>query len=204
VVHVCGQPLGGTSWWTGFEEPRIFLWQLPARAATGCELVDFLEPHSDARRPHCLGCGVPQTSAVSALQSFGPYGITAGNPQPFGNVQNITVSNGNDRSNRALRICKPRCGKQLDDKQITGRGDWNISNKDRFFFRFIYQNSNTAWEAAQYPAARCGSAGARPAVWLDYTHTWTTNFITQGRVSYGKGFFKFAGGQAFPNAPSKM
>src|SRR5260370_1693368 len=41
-----------------------------------------------------LAAAFPNNSAVSALQSFGPYGITAGNPQPFGNVQNITVSNG--------------------------------------------------------------------------------------------------------------
>jgi len=32
----------------------------------------------------------------------------------------------------------------------------------------------------------------------DYTRAWTSNFITQARVSYGTGFFKFAGGQGFP------
>jgi len=148
-----------------------------------------------------LASAFPGNTAVAALQKFGPYGITAGNPQPFGTVQNITVSNGTTAATVPFAFVNRVVGNNFDDKQITGRGDWAISNKDRFFFRFIYQNSNTALNGST-AAIASGAFVAVPAQdrqygW-DYTHTWTTNFITQARVSYGKGFFKFAGGQGFP------
>ena len=146
-----------------------------------------------------LAAAFPNNSAVSALQSFGPYGITAGNPQPFGNVQNITVSNGTTAATVPFAFVNRVVGNNFDDKQITGRGDWNISNKDRFFFRFIYQNSNTALGSGTISSGAFVAVPAQDRQYgWDFTHTWTTNFITQGRVSYGKGFFKFAGGQAFP------
>jgi hypothetical protein len=148
-----------------------------------------------------LASAFPNNPAVAAVQKFGPYGITAGNPQPAGTVQNISVSDGTTTATIPFAIVNRVVGNNFDDKQITGRGDWQISNKDRFFFRFIYQNSNTALNGST-AAIASGAFVAVPAQdrqygW-DYTRTWTTNFITQARVSYGTGFFKFAGGQGFP------
>jgi hypothetical protein len=148
-----------------------------------------------------LAAAFPNNPAVSSIQKFGPFGITAGNPQPFGTAQNITVSDGTTAATVPFAFVNRVVGNNFDDRQITGRGDWAISNKDRFFFRFIYQNSNTALNGST-AAIASGAFVAVPAQdrqygW-DYTHTWTTNFITQARVSYGKGFFKFAGGQGFP------
>src|SRR6266478_767476 len=146
-----------------------------------------------------LAAAFPNNSAVSALQSFGPYGITAGNPQPFGNVQNITVSNGTTAATVPFAFVNRVVGNNFDDKQITGRGDWAISNKDRFFFRFIYQNSNNAWGSGTVSSGAFVAVPAQDRQYgWDYTRTWTNNFITQARVSYGTGFFKFAGGQGFP------
>ena len=148
-----------------------------------------------------LAAAFPNNPAVAAIQKFGPYGITAGNPQPSGVVQNITVSNGTTAATVPFAFVNRVVGNNFDDKQITGRGDWAISNKDRFFFRFIYQNSNAALNGST-AAIASGAFVAVPAQdrqygW-DYTRAWTTNFITQARVSYGQGFFKFAGGQGFP------
>ncbi len=121
-----------------------------------------------------LASAFPGNTAVAALQKFGPYGITAGNPQPFGTVQNITVSNGTTAATVPFAFVNRVVGNNFDDKQITGRGDWAISNKDRFFFRFIYQNSNTALNGST-AAIASGAFVAVPAQdrqygW-DYTHT---------------------------------
>jgi len=141
----------------------------------------------------------PGNPAVAALKQFGPYGITAGNPQPAGTVQNVSVSNGTTFVTVPFAFVNRVVGANFDDKQIVGRGDWQISNKDRFFFRFIYQNSNTALGAG---VVSSGAFVAVPAQdrqfgW-DYTRTWSPNLVQQVRVSYGKGFFQFAGGQGFP------
>jgi carboxypeptidase family protein len=150
-----------------------------------------------------LATAFPNNNAVKALSQFGPFAITAGNPQPAGTVQNIVVSNGATFATIPFAFANRVVGNNFDDKQIVARGDWNISNKDRFFFRMIYQDSNTALGSGT--ASNSLAAGTFVAVpaedrqygW-DYTRTWSSNFVTQARISYGKGFFKFAGGQGFP------
>ena len=146
-----------------------------------------------------LAAAFPGNAGVAALQKFGPYGITAGNPQPFGTVQNVTVSNGTTAATVPFAFVNRVVGSNFDDKQITGRGDWAISNKDRFFFRFIYQNSNNALGSGTVSSGAFVAVPAQDRQYgWDYTRAWTSNFITQARVSYGTGFFKFAGGQGFP------
>lgn len=148
-----------------------------------------------------LDAAFPGNPAVATLKQFGPYGITAGNPQPAGTPQNVAVSNGTTFINVPFAFVNRVVGSNFDDRQIVGRGDWQISAKDRFFFRFIYQNSINAVNGAT-SAIAAGAFVAVPAQdrqygW-DYTRTWTSNIVQQVRVSYGKGFFKFAGGQGFP------
>jgi len=146
-----------------------------------------------------LDTAFPGKTALAALKQFGPYGITAGNPQPAGTVQNVAVSDGTTTATIPFAFVNRVVGNNFDDKQITGRGDWQISNKDRFFFRFIYQNSNTALGSGTISSGAFVAVPAQDRQYgWDYTRTWTTNFITQARVSYGTGFFKFAGGQGFP------
>ena len=146
-----------------------------------------------------LAAAFPNNNAVKAITAFGPYGITAGNPQPAGTVQNVAVSNGTTFVNIPFAFVNRVVGNNFDDKQIIGRGDWNISNKDRFFFRFIYQNSNTALGSGTISSGAFVAVPAQDRQYgWDYTRTWNSNFVTQARVSYGKGFFKFAGGQGFP------
>ncbi|MGB2898643.1 MAG: carboxypeptidase regulatory-like domain-containing protein [Candidatus Acidiferrum sp.] len=146
-----------------------------------------------------LDTAFPANTGLAALKQFGPYGITAGNPQPSGTVQNVAVSNGTTSVTVPFAFVNRVVGNNFDDKQITGRGDWQISNKDRFFFRFIYQNSNTALGSGTISSGAFVAVPAQDRQYgWDYTHTWTNNFITQARVSYGTGFFKFAAGEAFP------
>jgi hypothetical protein len=146
-----------------------------------------------------LAAAFPGNAAVTALQQFGPYGITAGNPQPAGSVQNVSVSNGATFVTVPFAFVNRVVGNNFDDRQIVGRGDWQISNKDRFFFRFIYQNSNTALGSGTISSGAFVAVPAQDRQYgWDYTRTWSANFVQQVRVSYGKGFFQFAGGQGFP------
>src|SRR5579863_10143254 len=146
-----------------------------------------------------LATAFPGNPAVTALQQFGPYGITAGNPQPAGTVQNVSVSNGTTFITVPFAFVNRVVGNNFDDRQIVGRGDWQISTKDRFFFRFIYQNSNTALGSGVISSGAFVAVPAQDRQYgWDYTREWTGNLIQQVRVSYGKGFFQFAGGEGFP------
>jgi hypothetical protein len=146
-----------------------------------------------------LAAAFPGDPAVTALQQFGPYGITAGNPQPTGTVQNVSVSNGTSFVNVPFALVNRVVGNNFDDRQIVGRGDWQISTKDRFFFRFIYQNSDTALGSGVISSGAYVAVPAQDRQYgWDYTRTWTNNLVQQVRVSYGKGFFQFAGGTGFP------
>ena len=146
-----------------------------------------------------LATAFPGNPAVTALQQFGPYGVTAGNPQPAGTVQNVSVSNGTTFVTVPFAFVNRVVGNNFDDRQIVGRGDWQISPKDRFFFRFIYQNSNTALGSGVISSGAFVAVPAQDRQYgWDYTREWTGNLIQQVRVSYGKGFFQFAGGQGFP------
>ncbi len=137
--------------------------------------------------------------AVAALQSFGPFAIKAGNPQPAGTTQNITVTDGTTTASVPFSFVNRVVGNNFDDRQIIGRGDWAITSKDHFFFRFIYQNSTTAIGAGTVSSGAFVAVPAQDRQYgWDYTRTWNTNFVQQFRVSYGKGFFQFAGGQGFP------
>ena len=146
-----------------------------------------------------LDTAFPNNHAVATLKQFGPYAITAGNPQPAGTTQNVAVSNGSTFVTVPFAFVNRVVGNNFDDKQIVGRGDWQITGKDRFFFRLIWQNSNTALGSGTISSGAFVAVPAQDRQYgWDYTRTWTTDLVQQVRVSYGKGFFQFAGGQGFP------
>src|SRR4029077_12826455 len=74
-----------------------------------------------------------------------------------------------------------------------------MTSKDRFFFRFIYQNSNTALGSGTISSGAFVAVPAQDRQYgWDYTRRLTSNLVQQVRLIYAKGFCKFAGGQGFP------
>ena len=147
-----------------------------------------------------LATAFPNNNAVTALKNFGPYGITAGNPQPAGTVANQNVTVGNTTVAVPFAFVTRTVGTPNDDTQATARGDWQISSKDRFFYRYIYQSSVNAVGSGVISSGAYVAVPARDGQHgFDYTHTWSPNIVQQVRVSHGSGAFTFAGGTAFPN-----
>lgn len=147
-----------------------------------------------------LAAAFPGNNAVAALQKFGPYGITVGNPTPAGTIQNIAVSNGSSSVLVPFSFVQRTVGTPFDDTQITGRGDWQISSKDRFFMRYVYQDSVTAVGAGTISSGAFVAVPAHDEQYgFDYTRDWSTHLVQQTRVGYSKAAFQFAGGAANPN-----
>lgn len=146
-----------------------------------------------------LAAAFPGNNAVAALQKFGPYGITVGNPTPAGTIQNITVSNGTSSVLVPFSFVQRTAGNPFDDTQITGRGDWQISSKDRFFMRYVYQDNVTALGSGTLSSGAFVAVPAHDEQYgFDYTRDWSTHLVQQTRVSYSKAAVVFAGGEAFP------
>jgi hypothetical protein len=145
-----------------------------------------------------LAAAFPGNNAVSALQKFGPYGITVGNPTPAGTIQNIAVSNGTTSVTVPFAFVQRTVGTPFDDTQITGRGDWQISSKDRFFLRYVYQDNITAVGSGTISSGAFVAVPAHDEQYgFDYTRDWSTHLVQQTRVGYSKAAVQFAGGQAF-------
>jgi hypothetical protein len=148
---------------------------------------------------NALAAAFPGNPAVAALQTFGPFGVKGGTATPAGTVQNIAVSNGATTVTVPFQLVQRTVATPFDDTQVTGRGDWQISSKDRFFVRYVYQDSINAVGSGTISSGAYVAVPAHDEQYgFDYTRDWSTNMVQQVRVSYGKGAFTFAGGSSFP------
>jgi len=146
-----------------------------------------------------LAAAFPGNNGVAALQQFGPYGIKVGNPTPAGSVANQNVTNGTTTVSIPFALVSRTVQTPFDDTQITGRGDWQISSKDRFFVRYVYQDSLNAVGSGTISSGAFVSVPAHDEQYgFDYTRDWSTHIVQQSRVGYSKAAFTFAGGAAFP------
>lgn len=141
-----------------------------------------------------LAAAFPGNAAVNALQTIGPYAFAQGAPSP-GTASNVTVSNGVTAVSIPFANVTRNLPSLTNDRQITGRGDWQITSKDRFFARYIYQDT------AQTNVTGRAAAGTEvdlPAkdqqIGLDWSRTWTSNFVNQARFSFSRAKFGFEGG----------
>ena len=146
-----------------------------------------------------LAAAFPGNSGVAALQQFGPYGIKVGNPTPAGTVASQNVTNGTTTVSIPFALVSRTVQTPFDDTQISGRGDWQISNKDRFFVRYLYQDNINAVGSGIISSGAFVSVPAHDEQYgFDYTRDWSAHVVQQTRVGYSKAAFTFAGGAAFP------
>ena len=158
-----------------------------------------------------LQAAFPNNAGVAALAAIGPQAVTAGSPS-FSNVQNVLVGNGSGLDCTATPAsCVPIEFGQLtrnlpsvfNDYEATGRLDFQLTSKDRLFGRYIFQQTittNFPFEGAQAGAGGdfVNVPGRSQQIGLDYTHTFTNNFLNQLRFSFSRSRSAFENG-AFPN-----
>jgi outer membrane receptor protein involved in Fe transport len=177
----------------------------------------------DANGISQLQSAFPNNPAVAAFSQFGPATLKAGTPV-FTNVQNVLVTNQIDTNKTdkgyglalpcttaGVNGCVPiEMGSlsnfitsPFNDREATGRVDFQFTNKDRFFTRYLYQFSETFNENFFGPAAGAAGEvvnvpGKTQQIGLDLTHTFNPSFLNQVRFSYARSSVAFDGG-AFSN-----
>jgi outer membrane receptor protein involved in Fe transport len=144
-----------------------------------------------------LAAAFPGSPAVAALQAFGPYAIAEGNPTPLGNATILNISDGVTSTPVEFAGVTRSLPLLQNAEQWSVRGDWQISNKDRFFARYVNQE-NIVTNASGLARGAVGAVVDVPSltrqIGLDYTRSWTNNFVQQLRFSYSRADVGFEGG----------
>jgi hypothetical protein len=132
---------------------------------------------------------------VATLAAYGPAAITAGNPT-FGSLQNLIVcSNAVTCGPVEFGTISRTLTSLTNDRQFTGRYDWQIGSKDRFFARYIYQDTAQTNVTGRFAAGMVVDLPAKDQqIGLDWSRSWTNNFVNQARFSYSRAGFGFEGG----------
>lgn len=150
-----------------------------------------------------LQAAFPNDPAVQALAQFGPATIKIGNPT-FSNIQTVNVTGpGNITVPVEMGDLTRFLAQPFNDYEATGRVDFQLSSKDRFFTRYVFQQTIQSNEAFFGPAASAQGQvvdvpGRNQQIGLDLTHSFSPTLLNQVRFSYSRSRSEFDGG-AFPN-----
>lgn len=153
-----------------------------------------------------LNAAFPGNAAVAALKAIGPTAVKNGTVS-FGNLRTVPVNGVPIEFGQITRsVSAP-----VNDWEGTGRVDYQLSDKDRIFARYLIQDqifsgigvANGALNTTQSVAE--GSfvdvPGRTHQIGIDYTRTWTPALVNQARISYSHARAFFEGG-AFGNCLS--
>jgi len=147
------------------------------------------------------GC-FPGSTAVQALQTFGPFAIGGGSPQVVPGTTTVVDYPGAAVPNDGGSGCNVELGGVERLLNTSSREyDWIyktdviVSNSDRFFGRYTYQKST--FINIDFGAAAVGYPVNVPALaqlmLLDWSHTFSGRAINDFRVSFGRENVEFGG-----------
>jgi outer membrane receptor protein involved in Fe transport len=145
-----------------------------------------------------LQAAFPNNSAVGALAAVGPAAVKAGTLS-FGTPTMVDVLGTPIEFATARRtVASP-----FNDTEAMGRGDYQLSRKDRIFGRYIYQKSftnnvNFFAPGEDVTGGFVNVGGISHYVGADWTHTFNDHFFNQTRYSYSHSNVEFGGG-GFPD-----
>ncbi|HXZ26895.1 MAG TPA: carboxypeptidase regulatory-like domain-containing protein [Terriglobales bacterium] len=154
-----------------------------------------------------LAAAFPGNLGVLNLETFGPYGLLAGNPSPAGASTPICVTPDLSGATACVPIEFAKVTRFLpntfNQNELMGRIDVQVTQKDRFFGRYLYQDNNTsnAGPGQLSSVAGGGVVGApnrNQQIGLDWVRTFTDHFINQVRFSYARFFGFFEAGPTMP------
>ena len=176
---------------------------------TTVETTGSLEPTPNGLQT-LLAC-LPNSGTLQALGTYGPYAITAGNPQPQASsltmktISGVTCANGSALSLTPIEFA----GVQRTLPTPIKVYDWMArmdyqGSKDRIYGRFLRQSENYAnadgYGWAGYPVS-VPSIGLQAGV--DWTRTFSSNVVNEARINYGRLTVEFGGNSIGNTVPDQ-
>lgn len=142
----------------------------------------------------------PNSATLAALKQYGPYGISAGNPQPSGALQSKTVGTCQNVQMAGVQRALASPYKEYD---WMAKVDYQGLNNS-FSARYMYQKTNSANASGTgstgYIADVPGGAQSARANW---THNFGTRMVNEFSVNWGRMVAQF-GGNSFGNTIPPM
>jgi hypothetical protein len=142
-----------------------------------------------------LQADFPNNPGVTALVKDGPYAIAAGNPTAFGATSLLPVTDGTTTANIEVSQYERNLPNYTLDQEHLGRLDYQMTPKDRFYLRYLYQNNPTVPATGNFASGGYVNiiAGTH-SVGSDWTHTFTPSVTNQLRYSFQQSTLAFDGG----------
>jgi len=155
----------------------------------------------DATGIQQLESAFPNNPAVAALAQWGPATLKIGSPT-FSGIQNVNVTGpGNVVVPIEMGALTRFLSQPFNDYEGTGRVDFQLTNKDRFFTRYLFQQQGQSNLPLGNAAGAQGQIytvyGRNQQIGLDETHTFSSTLLNQVRFSYSRAVSEFDGG-GFP------
>ena len=157
----------------------------------------------DATGIQQLQADFPNNPGVTLLSQFGPATVKLGNPT-FSNIQNVSVSADGGATTFPIEMgtISRTLSQPFNDYEGTARVDFQLTSKDRFFTRYIFQQDSTSNVPLGLAAGAQGQIYSVPGrsqqIGLDLTHTFNPSLLNQVRFSYSRARSEFDGG-GFPD-----
>lgn len=150
-----------------------------------------------------LAANYPNDPAVALLSQWAPALVKVGNPK-FTGITDVPVAANafGPASTVEEGVIQRFLATPFNDYEATGRVDYQVTEKDRFFGRYLFQKTLTTNEGFFGPQASAQGQivnvpGKTQEIGLDYTHTFSPLFLNQVRFSYSRSRSEFDGG-GFP------
>ena len=140
----------------------------------------------------------PGNPGVALLKALAPATKQLGTTK-FNNLKTLLVTNGvGARVPIEFGEIQRSVASPVDEQQHLGRFDWQITRKDRIFLRYLYDNTQNSLASSLGNGFIAGYVADVPAIThqagVDWTRTWTANFVNQVRLSYLRADVAFTNG----------
>jgi len=140
----------------------------------------------------------PNSPGALAFAQFGPA-VLKGITQSFGPPVTVNLTDGVTTAPIEMGVLSSQVSQPFNDREATGRVDFQFTSKDRFFTRYLYQFSETFNE--DFFGSAAGAAGQivnvpgkTQQIGLDETHSFSSTFLDQVRFGYSRSDVLFQGG----------
>jgi hypothetical protein len=148
-----------------------------------------------------LAATFPGNPVVSILTDSGPYGVKLGNPQPIlssATTTPVTAPDGSTVNIQVAPVVRSLAAGDYADEEDLGRIDWQATPKDRFYFRYFYQNDvGSLYDFYGAAGTFYDVPDANYSVGADETHQFSSFWVNQLRYSYQESKLDFQAG-SFP------
>ena len=153
-----------------------------------------------------LQLAYPNNPGVQALTALFPYNVgqgavtgLAGTTPLHINVSDGTTTLNNLEVQKYQRLYSP----YSTDEEVLGKVDYQLSTKDRFYLRYMYQSNPTFFGSGTISTGGYVNVyGITHSVGASWTHYFTPQFANDLRWSFQQSAILFQGG-GFPNCTTK-